>query len=744
MTYNPTNWKDRIIEKPNTFNVQENSDGTVTLIPVTGQVLQQGTPLNAQNLNKIEQGLVETNSQLAQTEQVINSKIGLINHIKADKNEVRLIENKIEPEDVSDRLLGLVTGDGSINLESIPQNNSVSEIKLDVELQKSLISTLKNEIPDPLFEGTSWYPVQGQLETENGVLTATGNGNQPYFGAVHPARTIIIDAGDKVYFSLSVITDSEKPNRIQWAIQELSGNLTLDAIILDDPSANSLYKLSGVYDSSKDLAGINLLALAFYNDAGVSHGKKLKIYRPLLINLTKVFGAGNEPAKEVMDNFLENLNTSAWIKDTASLNEISLLHFKQISDLITKQNNNERRINELEDLVSSGSGGISKCFTLSHAPTPELIDFVDLGWTMTGTEIIEPYWIENYNDSVRIIGYYNSQLYQSLDNAQTWTRILGGGLLNGRPDFVFCVNNPNFDKTVMFVKNGVVYQSTDLQNNSISTWVKVLDGISSGDLTFRYGRSIHGNMVLLSTYHTGYDSTGQNPARFIYLSKDYGSTFDEIELPNHMIKDPFQFHIHDVEYDPQLKRIWLSIGDQANSGLYYSDDFGVTWTEIPDAPIRPTNITSLPHITLFATDDRPTAIYGYKKFIHRSSELVKWEDFEMLSDPIEDILLIANLNMMDVYSSIDRFPFTLVVPFEGSQSTDYPPIIYCSPDGVSWETLLRLDEVDTRFKNGLIGRVMGVASNDPDRMCYIAVYHSEIGSKLIKLKMPEWIEIPFV
>ncbi|XZM32249.1 MBL fold metallo-hydrolase [Clostridium perfringens] len=47
------NWKDRRVERENTFTLLHNNDGTITLIPVTGEVYEQGTPLNAVNLNKL-------------------------------------------------------------------------------------------------------------------------------------------------------------------------------------------------------------------------------------------------------------------------------------------------------------------------------------------------------------------------------------------------------------------------------------------------------------------------------------------------------------------------------------------------------------------------------------------------------------------------------------------------------------------------------------------------------------------
>lgn len=44
-------WVDRKVERPNTFVIQNNTDGTVTLIPAPGTIQQVGTPLNAENLN---------------------------------------------------------------------------------------------------------------------------------------------------------------------------------------------------------------------------------------------------------------------------------------------------------------------------------------------------------------------------------------------------------------------------------------------------------------------------------------------------------------------------------------------------------------------------------------------------------------------------------------------------------------------------------------------------------------------
>lgn len=81
MAYKKTLWKDRVVEKPNTYRSVENPDGTITLYPITGQVIEKGTPVSAANLNKIENGIVELNEQLDNKayKSTVGSSKGIVN-----------------------------------------------------------------------------------------------------------------------------------------------------------------------------------------------------------------------------------------------------------------------------------------------------------------------------------------------------------------------------------------------------------------------------------------------------------------------------------------------------------------------------------------------------------------------------------------------------------------------------------------------------------------------------------------
>lgn len=73
------NWKDRRVERENTFTLLHNNDGTITLIPVTGEIYEQGTPLNAVNLNTLNSAIENLKSLLNETITRMNATNNIYN-----------------------------------------------------------------------------------------------------------------------------------------------------------------------------------------------------------------------------------------------------------------------------------------------------------------------------------------------------------------------------------------------------------------------------------------------------------------------------------------------------------------------------------------------------------------------------------------------------------------------------------------------------------------------------------------
>lgn len=57
MSYELVGWKNRAVEKPMTYTLTDNGDGTVTLARAPGEVYAAGTPVNADNLNHMDEGI---------------------------------------------------------------------------------------------------------------------------------------------------------------------------------------------------------------------------------------------------------------------------------------------------------------------------------------------------------------------------------------------------------------------------------------------------------------------------------------------------------------------------------------------------------------------------------------------------------------------------------------------------------------------------------------------------------------
>lgn len=103
MAYKKTLWKDRVVEKPNTYRSVENPDGTITLYPITGQVIEKGTPVSAANLNKIENGIVELNEQLDNKAndtdlKVLETRMDTFTSLKEDSTtgDAELIDSRLD------------------------------------------------------------------------------------------------------------------------------------------------------------------------------------------------------------------------------------------------------------------------------------------------------------------------------------------------------------------------------------------------------------------------------------------------------------------------------------------------------------------------------------------------------------------------------------------------------------------------------------------------------------------------
>lgn len=59
ITYERINWKNHVVEYPLRRTIDDNGDGTYTVAPEPGEIIQQGTKQSAENFNHMDNGIFD-------------------------------------------------------------------------------------------------------------------------------------------------------------------------------------------------------------------------------------------------------------------------------------------------------------------------------------------------------------------------------------------------------------------------------------------------------------------------------------------------------------------------------------------------------------------------------------------------------------------------------------------------------------------------------------------------------------
>lgn len=132
MTYIKNIWVDQDVERPKTYDVTNNQDGSITLTDSFGIVTELGTPVNATNMNHIEEGIEQCYTDLADVD---------LNNLSAT-GEAKLGGNKVDR--TGDTMTGSLTisaqgvSDGTDDCRCVLKN---TEMELGVTPISNLVSS---------------------------------------------------------------------------------------------------------------------------------------------------------------------------------------------------------------------------------------------------------------------------------------------------------------------------------------------------------------------------------------------------------------------------------------------------------------------------------------------------------------------------------------------------------------------------------------------------------------------------
>ena len=100
-------WQDHVTQYDNRYREQTNPDGTITHIPIEGEVLQEGTPQNATNFNNLETGVFAGNELGAELTRLLLQQKRDLSMVKGESGEVTLTNTQVYPFNNSTKSISL-------------------------------------------------------------------------------------------------------------------------------------------------------------------------------------------------------------------------------------------------------------------------------------------------------------------------------------------------------------------------------------------------------------------------------------------------------------------------------------------------------------------------------------------------------------------------------------------------------------------------------------------------------------
>lgn len=85
MAYDKNTWIDQSVERPRTYEMHDNADGSITLVDSPGLVSELGTPVNAANMNHIEEGIAACDLRKYNTTEIFEKNEWATAIVKGDK-----------------------------------------------------------------------------------------------------------------------------------------------------------------------------------------------------------------------------------------------------------------------------------------------------------------------------------------------------------------------------------------------------------------------------------------------------------------------------------------------------------------------------------------------------------------------------------------------------------------------------------------------------------------------------------
>ena len=345
-------------------------------------------------------------------------------------------------------------------------------------------------------------------------------------------------------------------------------------------------------------------------------------------------------------------------------------------------------------------------------------------------------------------------LQKSSDWGVTWeVLIIPSQIFEGKINSVLKLDNGELFIAVQDTAQGgtgmKIYR-TDHQENGV---VQVhAFGAGQGFVYDEFGFTHFGDMIFASTYGAAPEVTEV----VAWMSPDKGRTWNKIfSMPNIEQPNGKHHHLHDVRYDPYTNVVWVCAGDSVsyphtnnfvhtNSFVYWSNDFGKTWTKA--FGYRSTQVIPLPESTLFLSDEpeRIGAVRYDHSYLGVDGENLEWDGIKNTPEswiaqrmPGQYDGFTWGTNAAIEYGENARAFFGFRnTPVNGLNYA--PPTVWGTNDGVRFNAVWTLGRITTA-RNGINEQgILGVFGPDKDNNLAVSL-SADVGNgrefQLLKLEL---------
>ena len=278
--------------------------------------------------NKID----ETKTNLIDTINVlitqINDDLNNIENNKTNKTETKNIQQQI-----NNLVLGAV-GDGN-NAEIIQARGEFSVLneRLNTMYQKYIIN---NIIVNSVLNNTDGWSTYGcDISADNGIMTIVGS--EIYAQARN--SNLNVNYNDKLYVRCGVNSGSNANVKIEIVEQYTSE----EYLSLNCSSEVGIKYYSGIANITKTDIVYAMFRVINYENSNIP----ISVTKPLVVNLTKVFGKGLEPTLEEFEKKVDNLYFEKAYIDDIRISQL-MQKVDNTKSVITKTIGNETQISWID------------------------------------------------------------------------------------------------------------------------------------------------------------------------------------------------------------------------------------------------------------------------------------------------------------------------------------------------------------------------------------------------------------